>query len=166
MARYGFGYEFVNGRLIRIDSQFIHAETVKPVLMILNDYPEQQAEFLNAHEHYLSGDLKASIMCCTRAFEGMMKSICNSKGWEFNPKKSTATPLIYVCKENGLFSDGTGEHLHELVKTLESGLPSIRNDKAGHGNDKAVEIPQHLAKYALHLTAVNLMYLNDCCKAE
>lgn len=35
MKRAGFGYEYTDGVIVRIDEQYIHAEVVKPALLIL-----------------------------------------------------------------------------------------------------------------------------------
>ena len=50
---YGIGYQYENGEMVRIESQFIHAEVVKPapVLPTAKEYAEANAEFLKALEH-------------------------------------------------------------------------------------------------------------------
>ncbi|MEZ8885737.1 STM4504/CBY_0614 family protein [Vibrio sp. 10N.222.54.F6] len=165
MKRDGFGFEYSNGIIIKVDEQFIHAEAVKPALYILQNYEAPRQEFLEAHEHYRHSNFKECLMSCGRAFEGMMKIICDKEGWEYNPKKAGASNLIALCKDKGLFETHTQEHLNGLAKTLESGVPPIRNDKAGHAKPEPIKVSEHITKYTLHLTAVNLVFLNDCYEA-
>ncbi|MEZ8735367.1 MULTISPECIES: STM4504/CBY_0614 family protein [unclassified Vibrio] len=165
MKRDGFGFEYSDGILIKVDEQFIHAEAVKPALYILQNYEAPRQEFLEAHEHYRHSNFKECLMSCGRAFEGMMKIICDKEGWEYNPKKAGASNLIALCKDKGLFETHTQEHLNGLAKTLESGVPPIRNEKAGHAKPEPIKVSEHITKYTLHLTAVNLVFLNDCYEA-
>lgn len=51
----GIGYQFESGELVRVDSQFVHSEVVRPVLYLLGKdekYAGANDEFLSAHEHY------------------------------------------------------------------------------------------------------------------
>ena len=66
---HGIGYEYDNGKIIRIDSQVIHSEVIKPVLNLLVDKKFQGAneEFLKAHEHYRHKRYKECLNhCCPR----------------------------------------------------------------------------------------------------
>lgn len=60
---HGVGYQFTNGQIVRIDSEFIHAEVVKPALKLLDQqhYAGAQQEFLKAHEHYRKGNAKEAV---------------------------------------------------------------------------------------------------------
>src|SRR6185312_5058603 len=44
------GYQFIDGEIIRVDSELVHAEVVKPALRLLNqkNYAGAQQEFLKA----------------------------------------------------------------------------------------------------------------------
>jgi hypothetical protein len=48
---HGVGYQFTDGEMIRVDSEFIHAEVIKPALRLLNQkhYAGAHEEFLKAH---------------------------------------------------------------------------------------------------------------------
>ena len=48
----GVGYQFESGQIIRIDSEYVHSEIVKPALVLLSDprFAGAQQEFLAAHE--------------------------------------------------------------------------------------------------------------------
>jgi hypothetical protein len=51
------GYSYSDGTIIRVDSEFVHAEIIKPALVVLRQkgYSSAQSEFLAAHEHYRQG---------------------------------------------------------------------------------------------------------------
>ena len=51
---HGVGYQYESGKMIRVDSEFIHSEAVKPALTMLSGpiYEGANAEFRSAHEHY------------------------------------------------------------------------------------------------------------------
>jgi len=52
----GVGYQFENGEIIRVSSQFIHSEVIRPALTLLSDprFKGPYKEFLHAHERYRS----------------------------------------------------------------------------------------------------------------
>jgi hypothetical protein len=99
----GIGYQFESGEIIRVDSQLIHAEVTKPALVLLSDvaYSGANEEFLKAHEHYRHGNYKECLNECLKAFESTMKSICDKRGWFYDPR-ATAQKLIEVCFANNL----------------------------------------------------------------
>ena len=100
---HGVGYQFIDGEIIRIDSELLHSEVVKPVLRLLNqkDFKGAQQEFLKAHEHYRHGNAKEALNECLKAFESLMKAICDKRGWSYNGN-STAKSLIQTCLNNEL----------------------------------------------------------------
>ncbi|NOQ35189.1 MAG: hypothetical protein GQ569_04760 [Methylococcaceae bacterium] len=165
---WGVGYEFQNGQLIRIDSQFIHSETVKPVLILLDNeksYSGTNQEFLKAHEHYRHKRYKECLVEYCKAFESLMKAICDKKGWVYDAKKDTASKLIKICFEKKLIPSYMDNQITSLKQLLESGVPTIRNKEAGHGQGVEIsEVSEHLASYCLHLTASNLLFLANCEK--
>ncbi len=161
----GFGYEFTNGQLIRIDSQYVHAEVVKPALYILEDFDGAREEFLSAHEHYRHGAYEECIADCNKSFESLMKGICHERGWEYDPT-AQAKKLIKTCLDNELIPTYLQEQFAQYLNLLSSGIPTIRNKEAGHGQGHEVKDPaQSLTSYALHLTASNLVFLGECNKA-
>ena len=83
---HGVGYQLTNGQIIRIDAEFIHTEIVKPALKLLNQqhYAGAQQEFLKAHEHYRKGNAKEALSECLKAFESVMKAICDKRGWNYS----------------------------------------------------------------------------------
>jgi hypothetical protein len=165
--QHGVGYQYVSGRIIRYDSQFLHAKVVKPALELLQDKRYQGAndEFLNAHQHYLKGEVKDCLADCLSAMESTLKTICDKRRWTTRPR-DTAKALLDVCFKNGLIPAFLQSHYSALQSTLESGVPTIRNKLGGHGQGpQVVNVPEHYAAYALHLTAAAIQFLVDAEKA-
>ncbi len=164
---WGIGYEFQNGELIRIDSQFIHSEAVKPVLVLLANekyYEGVNQEFLKAHEHYRHKRYKECLVECCKAFESLMKAICEKRKWDYN-QNDTASKLIKTCFDKKLIPSYMDNQIASLKQILGSGVSTIRNKEGGHGQGAEIsEVPEHLASYCLHLTASNLLFLANCEK--
>lgn len=150
-------------KIIRVDSQFVHSEVVKPTLTILNSdsaYAGTLDEFMLAHEHYRHQKFKDAILNCGKSFESMLKAIHEKRGWAYDKHKDTANKLILSCVEKGLFPSFQQDQLMQVGKILECGVPTIRNKTAGHGQGHEVtEVPEHLVSYMIHLTATNLLFL-------
>ena len=125
----GVGYQFESGELIRVDSQFIHSEIVKPVLQLLGSdrsYRGANNEFLSAHEHYRHKRYKECLNDCLKSFESLMKSIHDKHSWKYN-KNDTAKKLINSCLANKLVPDYLQNQFSSVRTLLESGIPTVRN---------------------------------------
>jgi len=161
----GLGYQFEAGELIRVDSQFLHSDAVKPTLQVLgnkNDYLGANDEFLSAHEHYRHQRYKECLNDCLKSFESLMKAIHKKHSWQFNDT-DTAKKLINSCLANNLVPEYLQNQFSSIRILLESGIPTIRNKEGGHGQGAEItKVPEHLASYTLHLTATNLLFLAKC----
>lgn len=160
---HGVGYQYSDGDIIRIDSELIHSEVVKPALRLLNQkkYAGAQQEFLKAHEHYRHGNAKEALNECLKAFESLMKSICDKRGWGYTGN-ATAKNLIQACLDNGLIPLFWQQNFTSLRSLLESSVPTGRNKLGGHGQGStATEVPAHLVAYMLHMTASALVFLGE-----
>ena len=152
---------------VRIESQFIHAEVVKPALALLTakEYAEANAEFLTALEHYRKGETKQCLNECLKTFESTMKAICTKRKWAVR-SKDTAKELIDVCLKNGLTPPLIHSHIRGVRATLARGIPTIRNRPPGHGQElELIEVPPHYARYMLNLTAATIHFLIESEKA-
>ena len=161
----GVGYQFESGQIIRVDSQIIHSEIMKPALQVLSkpQYKGANQEFLNAHSHYRAGKNKECLNECLKAFESTVKAICHTRKWHFQPG-DTAKGLLDLVFTKGLIPEFFQNHFTGLRATLEAGVPTVRNKLAGHGQGlETVTVPESIAAYALHLTATNIVFL---AKAE
>lgn len=160
---HGVGYQFEERLIVRTDSQFLHAEAVKPALSVLSGagFKGAEKEFLGAHEHYRHGRFEEAITEALKAFESTMKSICGRRKWAFR-ETDTAKALLEVCFREGLIPPSLQSEFTALRSVLESGVPTIRNKQAGHGSGaEARNVPKHLAGYALHLTAASILFLAE-----
>ncbi len=162
------GYAFVDGQLIRKDSQFLHAEAVRPALALLSGakFRGPSDEFLRGHEHYRHGRHKEAVQEALKAFESTMKAICDARGWRYKPT-DTAKPLIDVLLKNDLIPPFLQAHLAAFATVLESGLPTVRNKLAGHGQGGTpIDVPGYFVAYALHLAATNIVMLVEAHNAK
>ncbi len=159
------GYQFESGELIRVDSQYVHSEVVKPVLHLLGkrkEYAGANDEFLSAHEHYRHKRYKECLNDCLKSFESLMKAIHEKHSWSYT-QKDTAKKLINSCFENRLIPQYLESQLSSIRTLLESGIPTVRNKEGGHGQGTEITtVSEHLASYTLHLTATNLLFLSNC----
>lgn len=161
----GVGYQFVSGKLIRVDSQFIHSEAVKPVLHLLGadtKYRGANDEFLSAYQHYRHERYKECLNECLKSFESLMKAIHEKHSWPYNDN-DTARKLINSCLRNNLVPEYLQNQFSSVRTLLESGIPTLRNREGGHGQGAEIStVPEHFACYTLNLTATSLLFLSKC----
>lgn len=158
---HGVGYQYVSGQIVRVDSELIHSEVVRPALEFLQQAYLSGAnqEFLSAHEHYRRARYMECLNDCLKSFESTMKAICVKRNWAYSAN-ATAKPLIAVCRDNRLFPVFMDNHLNGLVMCLESGVPTARNKTSGHGQGTTpTQVEPEFAAYVLHLTAANILFL-------
>lgn len=158
---HGVGYQYENKKIIRIDSEFIHMEAVKPALQLLSDpvYKGAQYEFLKAHDHYRHKRYSEALIDCLKAYESTLKIILDKNSWEYSPN-ATADELTGRIMQSGLVPEFWQQHFKSLKNTLTSGVPTARNKLAGHGAANEVrEIPEYLVSYVIHMTATAIVFL-------
>jgi hypothetical protein len=164
---HGIGYQYLHGEVVRVDSQYIHAEVVKPAISLLQEagFRGPSDEFLDAHDHYRKGNYKEAIAGALKAFESTMKAICDARKWPYSAS-ATAKPLIDVLLKNGLIPTYLESHFAGLRAAMESGLPTVRDKtSSAHGQGaEPVTIPGHMAGYALHLAAADIVFLVEAHK--
>ena len=157
---HGVGYQYESGKIIRVDSELIHAEVVKPALGILADpmYAGANEEFLKAHAHYRARKNKECLNECLKAFESCLKVICDKRGWDYKDT-AAAKDLVDIVLAEGLIPPFMGSPFNGFRSALIGGA-TLRNKRSGHGQGgKIVEVPEAMASYALHLTASNILLL-------
>lgn len=158
---HGKGYEVNDGRVLRIDSEFLHREAVKPAINFLNqaEYAGPRDEFFGAYEHYRHGNLKEALNDALKAFESTIKVVLELRGWEYD-KTSPAKRLLAVLLANNFLPSYHQNHLNALSTLLESSVPTIRNKEGGHGQGSEVsEVEPEIAAYVLHMTASAIVML-------
>jgi len=163
---HGIGYQFIDSEIIRIDSELIHKEVVKPALKLLNckDYKGAEEEFLSAYEHYRHKRNKESLIDCLKAFESTIKAICIKRKWKYQ-SNATVKNLINICFEKKLIPDFWQNNLNSLRSLLEGAIPTARNKMGGHGQgNEMLKVPDYLVSYMLHMTASTLVFLIEAEK--
>ena len=158
---HGKGYEVSDGRVLRIDSELLHTEAVKPAISFLNqpEYAGPRDEFFGAYEHYRHGNLKEALNDALKAFESTIKVVLELRGWEYD-KTSPAKKLLGVLLANNFLPSYHQNHLNALSTLLESSVPTIRNKEGGHGQGSEVsEVEPEIAAYVLHTTASAIVML-------
>lgn len=166
LKEHGIGFQFIEGEIVRVDSELIHSEAVKPALRLLNEksYKGAQQEFLSAYEHYRHGKHKEALNDCLKSFESTMKSICDKRKWAYQ-QNATAKTLIQICFDNNLVPAFWQQQLSSLRSMLESSIPAGRNKLSGHGQGATpVAVPDYLVAYMLHMTASTLVFLTTAEK--
>ena len=166
--RAGFGYRYEGGQIFRIDTEFMEQEATLPALAFLSDrrFSGADQEFRAAHEHLKAGEFKDCAVDALNAFESTMKAICDAKGWKYQ-KGARASDLVKVLRDNRLFPDFLDQSFDQLLATLKSGLPTVRNETGGHGQgSKPVDVPEYVAVYALNLAASKIRLLYEAFKAS
>jgi uncharacterized protein DUF7014/AbiJ-like protein len=166
-AEHGFGYRFEAGKLLRIDSEFMHAEVTRPALQLLQDEGFQGAleEFMSAHDHYRKGEAKDANVDALNALESTLKTICDKRRWKYS-KGANGAELIKLVVRHGLIPAELQGHFSHLLKAMETGLPPVRHNFGGHGQGAEPKtVQQHLATYSLHLMAANIVLLIEAHRA-
>ena len=152
----GFGFHYENGRIVRMDHMFTHTEMVLPAFHLLGDKRFKNAldEFEKAHEHYRARNHKECVCSASDAVESTLKIICKHKRWGEHDKTKQGVLMNTVFKDNQLLPD--------YCKSGFQTLFNIRGQDAAHGQGStASTLTEHMARYALHLAAANIVLLVD-----
>lgn len=158
---HGFGYRFESNDVVRVDSEIVHAEVVKPALALLHDamYKGAEAEFHLAFEHYRHGRTKEALSECLKALESTVKAIAKKRKWKHD-SNATAKPLLDLMFDKQLIPQLWAQHFSGLRAMLESGVPTVRNRLGGHGQGTdVIQVPPHIVAFALHQTASAIVFL-------
>lgn len=165
--QHAVGYQFESSHIVRMDSKLTHAELIKPALQLLTSplFSKGNDEFLKAHKHYRTGDFKDCITAANRSFESVLKAICDAEEWPYE-KGDVAARLVSLVKQEGLFTHDFDKSFDAYVAMLKSGLPTIRNDAGAHGEGvAAAAVTAQIARFALNLTASNIIFLAESYNA-
>jgi hypothetical protein len=166
--QHGIGYQFESGTLIRIDTQLIHNEIIKPVLQLLNSsvYKGANEEFLKAHEHYKHDRYQECLVDALKALESVIKSICDSKGWTYQASDSIKN-LLKIIFDKELLPAFMESEFSALRGLLEGGTSVVRNRLGGHGQGTELKnVPSYWARYALNTAASNILLLVEAADGK
>lgn len=162
LKQHSLGYEVINGYLIEKTNEQIHKETIKPALNLLHDktFKGAEQEYFQAFDCYKAGKNKDAILNAIKAFESVLKTICKEMKYPYDNEKDTAKQLLQHLTENEFYPSYLESHLTGIRTTLESGAPTLRNKKAGHGQGQdIVNVSDEYVEYALNLVATNIVLL-------
>jgi hypothetical protein len=94
-----------------------------------------------------------------------LKVICAARRWRYQ-KGDTVERLLAVVQREGLFPDYLGGYFTNLIGAMKAGVPKIRDRQGGHGAAPSEDpVPDHIAAFALHLTAANIVMLVKAYRA-
>ena len=161
LKTHSLGYEVINKKLIVKTNTFAHAKMVKPVLVLLSNdkFRGAEEEYLRAFEFYKNNDNSSAILEAVKAFESVMKIICDLNLYAYT-KNDTASRLISILEKNEFFPKSLSHHLVSLKGLLESGAVTLRNKMSAHGQgSEGSIITDELVEYALNLVASNIIFL-------
>ena len=162
LRQHSLGYEFINGRLIEKTNEQIHKEVIKPALNLLHNkkFKGAEQEYFQAFDFYKAGKNKDAILNAIKAFESVLKTICKEMKYSYDNEKDTAKQLLQHLTDNNFYPAYLESHLTGIRTTLESGAPTLRNKKAGHGQGQdIVDVSDEYVEYALNLVATNIVLL-------
>lgn len=163
---YRIGYQLLEGQIVKVDSDYLHKETVNQVIEALTEFLFEGPieEFRQALDHHRRGEPENTLNWANRAFESTMKAICDERGWKY-PSKATAGDLIPIITRNLLppyFNPQLGG-----TKTILEALPGARGQIATHGDGKTKKkIPAYVTSYALHQAATTILLLVNAYKEK
>lgn len=143
-------------KVIPKDSHVIHETAIEPALELLRQpaFRHANAEFMAALEDYRHQKFGDCVTKCNSSYESVMKVICGQKGFGYTQGDTTAKLLRTIMGQTQM--DSFWESPLLIVGTLRNKLGSA------HGaGEKAKVVPEHVAKYALNVTASAMVFLND-----
>ena len=166
-VEHGVGYQVENNEIIRVDSRLMHTEVIKPTLALLTMpmFVKVNEDFMAAHRHYRTQEYKDCVTSANRAFESLLKTICDVEQWKYGAGDN-ASQLITKVKENGLFTHDFDQSFTAYVAMMKSGIPAVRNKSGGHGEGvNTARVGAEIARYALNLSATNILFVAECYAA-
>lgn len=150
--RQGIEYEFP--KVIRRTDQVVHQEIIEPALNLLTDFRLRVAnsEMLKALMALRHGDFEDAITLAASAFESLLKTMCEIKGWPYDPNRDTCSKLINICRDQGLFPP--------FYATILEAVGIIRNklsDAHGRGPAPLHNVSREYAEHMVQLTSTHML---------
>jgi hypothetical protein len=169
-TQHSVGYQFSKelGRIVKVDSTFMHAEVVNPAIVLLAEKQFEGAaqEFGRALAAFREGRGKDAVTEAVRAVESTAKAILDARSWKYE-KGDAIVKLLNALFANGLVPPQLQSHFDGLRSALTSGLPTIGNNFARHGQGATVKpIEEHMVSLGLHLAAATIVFLVEAHKSK
>ena len=161
--RKGTVIEYEYPRIIEKSNQLIHQEIVQPSIELLSDSRFQVAnsEMLKSLTSLRNGDYEDAITLCGSAFESVLKTIIDFKGWNYGSDTDTCAKLIGICRDNNLFPS--------FYCSVFEAVGSIRNklgDAHGRGPKKANNVTKENAEHMVYMTLAHIIFLAKCAEIK
>ena len=169
-TQHGVGYQFSKelNRLVKVDSTLIHAEVVNPAIVLLatKGFEGPAEEFGRALTAWREGRGKDAVASAVSAVESTAKAILDARRWKYD-KSDTIVKLLNALFANGLVAPELESYFNGLRTTLTSGLPTVGNKFARHGQGAKVKpIEEHLVNLGIHLAAATVVFLVEAHKSK
>lgn len=159
----GIGYEFSpydherKPQATKKTDEVMHATVVLPALAVLADpmFSTANKEIREAHENYRHGRFDDANTACCRAFETVLKTICEHKNWPYDKDKDTLSTLVEICRDKGLFPPFYAEMFKHVG--------TVRNKLGGHGKGPtpAYAVTAENVEHLIHITSANIILLAE-----
>jgi len=140
-----------------------HTEIVAPALRVLSDplFAVANSELLNAFADHRAGRHADVITACGSAFESVLKTICDAKGWAYDGDKDTCSRLVNACQSQGLFPSFYGD-IFKQVGTVRNKLGAAH----GRGPTAMYKVEPAHAEHLLHLVCSHILLLCGLARLE
>lgn len=173
--QHSVGYQFSKEQrwMVRVDSALLHDDVTKPAMLLLTEpgFEGAAQEFETAHQHYrrmlVDRDAgKDAVAWAVKAVESTAKAIMEARSWPYE-KNDTIAKLLTKTVTVGLVPAALQSYFDGLRTALTSGLPTIGNAMARHGQGaKPTPIEEHMVTLAMHLAAVTIRFLVEAHNAK
>jgi len=135
-------------------NQIVHDQAILPVLQLLQRkyFESANTEFLDALNEFRREDYGDCLTKCSSAFESVLKILCERKGWPYK-QTDTSSTLVKTILTNTSLEDYFEQFLI-ILSTLRNRLSK------SHGAGVSTKhVPQHLAQFAINLTASAILLI-------
>lgn len=161
LRQHRLAYQVQNGLIIRVDSQYIHRQVVRPAFHLLQDarFDVAEKEFLQAHDDYLDGHNRKAMAGAHNTVESVLKAICNNMGWKYAPADGTKRLIDIVIRERQLVPALVEYDFKQWALAFENTATKVGNPRRhGAGSTEDI-IPDSVAAYGLHTAAANIVLI-------
>jgi hypothetical protein len=91
-----------------------------------------------------------------------LKIICTDNNWTYDEERDTASSLIDICANKGLFPKYLLTEFKSITSVLKSGSGTLRNKNSAHGQGiTKKKVPKYLASYMIYLTGSTINFMID-----
>ncbi len=158
----GFQFDISTLNLIPINAPIIHENAVGPALVLLShpDFATANKEMQEAWDDFKKSDFDDCLLKCGKAFESVMKIICDKKGWQPTNAKGVLIPIQTAQAQQLLDTIIAKSGMESFFGSPLILIATLRNRLSAHGGGTAtVNVPIEYARYALNATASAILLL-------